>query len=338
MSGARRERGMVLVVVLVFVLLLTSLVATFQRRATIDAMIARHRDEAAEAEALARGGVRLAIALLLEDRLVEEADGFRSETRLDVWARAGAVEVPVPEGSSLRLRIEDTSARLDLNALLEDGAPRKNAELYLVALLEKVIDDMPGRPEEKRYEADELAQSLLDFMDEDETGMKGGREDDYYQQQKPPYAATNRPLLSVDELRMVRGFDGPLVEALSHYVTVYPYAKADGINPNTAPPHVLGILYHGVGTDFELADEEVVRRVLKAREGGEVLCADEAQNPACSPLSAVVEGEVFPPPTFKTDVFTVLAEAHVGQVGRSARAVVDRSQPDNPLLLSWQVE
>jgi hypothetical protein len=69
-----------------------------------------------------------------------------------------------------------------------------------------------------------------------------------------------------------------------------------------------------------------------------VLCADEAQNPACSPLSSAVEGEIFPPPTFKTDVFTVVAEARVGQVRRSVEAVVDRSKPDSPLLLSWQVE
>lgn len=339
MSEVRRERGIVLVVVLVFVLLLTGAIATFLRRATVDAMIARHRDETAEAESLARGGVRLAVALLLEDRLLEEAAGFRSETLLDVWARAGAVEIPAPEGSRLHLRIEDTSARLDLNALLDDdGAPRKNAELYLVQLLERVIDDMPGRPEQKRYDPEELARNLLDYIDEDEVGQNGGRENDAYQKRTPAAQAPNRPLLSVDELRLVEGYDGPLVDALSHYVTVFPYAKADGINPNTAPPHVLGVLFHGVGTEMGLADEETVRRVLKAREAGEVLCADEAKNPACSPLSAVVEGEIFPPPTLESDVFRIVAEASVGEVRRSARAVIDRSKPDEPLLLSWQVE
>jgi type II secretory pathway component PulK len=336
---AQRDQGIVLVVVLVFVLLLTGAIATFLRRATVDAMIARHRDDAAEAESLARGGLNLAIALLLEDRLSELAAGFRSESLLDVWARAGAADIPSPDGSSLRLRIQDASARLNLNALLDDkGAPRKNAELYLVAVLKKVIDDMPGRTEEKSYDASELARNLLDYMDQDETGQKGGRENDYYQEQKPPYEAANRPLLGLQELRLVQGFDAALVDALSRYVTMYPYAKADGINPNTAPPHVLGLLFHGVGQDFELADEEGVRKILKAREGGEILCADEAQNPACSPLSGAVEGEIFPPPTFKTDVFTVIAEARVGPVHRTVEAVVDRSKPDKPLLLSWQVE
>jgi general secretion pathway protein K len=337
-SGLARDEGIVLVVVLVFVLLLTSAIATFLRRATVDAMISRHRDEAAEAESLARGGVRLGIALLLEDRLTEQAVGFRSESLLDVWARAAAVQIPVPEGSNLRLAISDTGSRFNLNSLMEDGAPRKNAELYLNKLLEKVIEDMPGRTEEKQYEIPDLARNLLDYMDEDETGLKGGQENDYYQEQKPPYKAANRPLLDLNELRMVQGFDGALVDALSAYATVHPYAKADGINPNTAPPHVLGLIFHGVGQDFELVDEEGVRGVLKAREAGEILCADEAQNPACSPLSGVIEGEIFPPPTFKTDVFTVAAEATVGQVRRRISAVVDRSDPEKPLLLSWQVQ
>lgn len=325
-------------VVLVFVLLLTSAIATFLRRATVDAMVARHRDEASEAESLARAGVQLGIVLLLEDRLLELASGFRSETLLDVWSRVGAAPIPGGEDADLWLRIQDSTARLNLNALIEDGAPRKNAEIYLPALLSRVIEDMPGRPEEKRYDVDELARNLLDYLDDDDVAQRGGHEDDYYQQQKPPYTAANRPLLSVSELRSVQGFDAALVDALSRYVTVHPYAKADGINPNTAPPHVLGILFHGVGTRLELTREESIRRVLKARESGEVLCAEGASGAACTPLAEVIEGEIFPPPTLKSDVFTVRADARVGQVRRGIEAVVDRSKPDAPLLLSWQVE
>jgi type II secretory pathway component PulK len=54
----------VLLVVLFFALLLSASVVTFLRRSTVDSMIARNRDSAAQADALARGGVRLAEALL----------------------------------------------------------------------------------------------------------------------------------------------------------------------------------------------------------------------------------------------------------------------------------
>ena len=65
------QRGVVLMAVLVFALLLTTSVASFTHRAVIDAMISRNRDAAAEAEALARGGARLAAAMLVSDRVNE---------------------------------------------------------------------------------------------------------------------------------------------------------------------------------------------------------------------------------------------------------------------------
>ena len=70
-EAARAQRGIVLIAVLFFIALLVSGVATFLRRATLDGMIARNRDLTARSEALARGGVQLATALLLQDRLDE---------------------------------------------------------------------------------------------------------------------------------------------------------------------------------------------------------------------------------------------------------------------------
>ena len=43
------------------------------------------------------------------------------------------------------------------------------------------------------------------------------------------------------------------------------------------------------------------------------------------------------PPTFSANVFTVVAEARIGDVHRSVEAVIDRRQPENTQLLSWRV-
>ena len=94
MMRSKDERGVILVVVLVFALLLVTSITTFQRRAMLDSMVARHRDSAAEAEAAARGGVRLAITLLLEDRLQEITGGLDSDSLTDAWARASGIELP----------------------------------------------------------------------------------------------------------------------------------------------------------------------------------------------------------------------------------------------------
>jgi type II secretory pathway component PulK len=334
---SKDERGVILVVVLVFALLLVTSITTFQRRAMLDSMVARHRDSAAEAEAAARGGVRLAITLLLEDRLQEITGGLDSDSLTDAWARASGIELPAGDGVVLRLSVEDAGARLNLNALIDGGKPRKYSELFLTQLLERVIDDIPTG-KSKAYDTADLAQNLLDYLDADEVAIQGGLEDDAYQRRDPPAKAPNRPLLSVDELRLVEGFDGPLVDALRPYVTVYPYARADGINPNTAPPYVLGLVFHGVGEDFRFASEDEVKSVLKAREGGELVCADDASNPACAvKLQDVLPGEVFPPPTFTSRVFTIRAEATVGEVRRTIEAVVDRGTPSQPQILAWRV-
>jgi general secretion pathway protein K len=345
---------MVLIAVLFFIALLASGVATFLRRATLDGMIARNRDLASRSEALARGGVQLATALLLQDRLDEEQatvpqdrpgrpesqpTPFRSETRSDPWAKVGELEIPVADGGRLRLRIEDAGARLNLNALFDrDGLAHPDAEAFLSALLDKVIGEMTLPYEEKLYDPGELAQNLIDFVDSDDHQQDGDPEDDYYQLQRPAYRAANRPLLSIDELGLVEGFDSALVEAIRPYATVYPYTRGAGINPNTAPSHVLATLFHGISPNYRLADEETVRRILEMREADAMFCGKGANRPGCISLAeAEVEGTPFPPLTYETDVFRVSAEASYGDVRRTIEAVIDRSEVTSPLILSWRV-
>jgi type II secretory pathway component PulK len=332
---ARTQRGIVLIAVVFFIALLVSGIATFLRRATLDGMIAQNRDLVSRSEALARGGVRLATALLLQDRFDEVAIGFRSESRSDLWARVGEVEIPVADGGLLRVRIEDAGSRLNLNGLLDaNGTAHVDAESFLTAFLDKVIEEMPVRDEEKNYDSAALAGSLVDYVDADDVEPRGDREDDYYQLQDPPYRAPNRPLLSFDELRLVEGFDGALVDAIRPYATVFPFTGG-GINPNTAPSHVLAVLYHGTSGDHRLADEETVRRILDERGGDTVLCETE-EGEACTTLGAEF-GTAFPPLSYTAEVFQVRAEARYGQVRRTVEAVIDRSDPAEPLVLSWRV-
>ena len=57
-ASSRNERGIVLAIVLVMIFALVTAVFSFQRRAIIDTTIATNRLEAAEADALAKGGLR----------------------------------------------------------------------------------------------------------------------------------------------------------------------------------------------------------------------------------------------------------------------------------------
>ena len=51
----------------------------------------------------------------------------------------------------------------------------------------------------------ELADAILDFIDDDETSRTNGCESDYYNGLQPSYSSKNSPLESLDELLLVRG-------------------------------------------------------------------------------------------------------------------------------------
>ncbi len=324
--------------VMFFVLLAVTGVATFLRRATVDGLVARNRDLSAQSEALARGGIQLATAFLLQDKINESGGDLAVETREELWAQVALVPIDTADGGQLHLKIEDSGSRLNLNSLLDDGKLRDDrlSETFLTEFLDRVIEEIPGGDEDRNYDPAELARDLLDYIDEDDVGIFGGLEDDYYLLQDPPYRAANRPLLSVEEIALVKGFDRTLMEALRPYVSVFPLHASDGINPNTAPPWILALMYHGVG-DERFATEDTVRRVLELRENGITLCAEETGDD-CSALGQTVDGQVFPPPTFTTDVFRVESVARYGDVERTLVVWIDRSEPAEPAWLAWDLQ
>jgi len=338
-DARRRESGIVLVLVIFFILLLTSAIATFLRRAALDAGIATQRDRARSAEALARGGVRLGETLLLEDLRLKGAEQGAPDSLHDVWARVRGIDLEPDPDAELYVEIEDAGAAFNLNGLLVKGEVSEEARGMLAALLEGVIAVMPGEPAEHAgYEPELLADNLADWLDADDVTPTGEPEDELYAKRAPPYRAANQPLLSVDELRLVDGFDGPLVDALRPFVGVYPLVGGGGINVNTAPPWVLAQLQRGSDVSgMRPVEVEDVERLVEAREEGP-LCAGEAPAPNCRPLAEILDGDAIQPkPTERSTVFRIRAIARLFDVERSIETVVDRSDPAALERLSWRV-
>jgi len=351
--GSRRTDGVVLPLVLVVALLLSGAMVTFLRRSVIDAMAVANRDRASRAEALARGGVRIGTALAVNDRfsktLQRLSEGSAPGASLqDIWARVGQTKFTNEEGDVLRVRVEDAGARLNLNALVPIGAqgaearPSEEAEEMLVAVLDKVLTELEPKTEERVYDPRVLARNLLDYMDADDVAIDGHREDDYYLGLDPPRTAANRPLLSVDEIALVEGFDVQLAAALRPYVTVFPFVNAQGIDLNTAPPHVLALVFHGSSGDMRLANEAIVRQILQLRDQDAAICRDspkKAEN--CVTLAEVGlgEGGIYPQATMPADAttFLITAEARAGEITRTIEAALDVSDLEQPVLLSWRM-
>ena len=87
----------------------------------------------------------------------------------------------------------------------------------------------------------ELAQAIVDWIDPDQDPLfPDGAEDSDYTVRTPPYLAANRSLLSVGELRLLKGMEQEAYDKLAPLVCALP--PGTPLNVNTAPAAVLAAL------------------------------------------------------------------------------------------------
>lgn len=102
----------------------------------------------------------------------------------------------------------------------------------------------------------ELISNLADWMDPDTTRLyRGGYEDSLYNTLDSPYLAKNAPFDTVDEIRLVSGWDDRVLERFGDQLTVF---GGNQINVNQASDEVLFALLRshldGVLTDDDFVD------------------------------------------------------------------------------------
>ena len=189
--------------------------------------------EHVQAQAMVGAGVDWARAVLSDDRRSSSVDHLG-----EPWALR-LPSIPVDNGD-LAGHIEDEQGRFNLNNLASSGkVDIKQLENFrrLLSIL-----DLPG----------ELADALADWIDADgEPQPQDGAEDGYYLALDPPYLAANRPLVDVEELALVRGFDASARARLRPFVTALP--RPTPVNVNTAPPEVIAAIIKSMDIDMARA-------------------------------------------------------------------------------------
>ncbi len=328
------EHGVVLLLVLVILVACISTVYAFTRTTTLEVLSSRHRSERTRAELLARSGVRVVERVLLDDLDWGDELTRLLESERDDWALLTRAPIEVSGGGVLRIGIVDAGARINLNGLIDaSGQAHRPSRPFLETALERIIESMPGRAEEKLYDIDAIAVGILDWLDaDDQTASFGDNEERFYGNKDPDAVPLNRPLFSLDELAAVPGVDRLLLEALKDYFTSYPMFPAvnkSGVNPNTAPAHVLGLVYHyqGNASEGRLFDRDDVFRILRFRDEERLFCRDLSRE-ACESFQEHMEifGDlVFPPLQFASDVFEIEVEASYGETRACVSRVIDRS-------------
>jgi general secretion pathway protein K len=194
-----------------------------QQSATLDqAMLVSSR---AQADQYARAGLDWARGVLAQDARTAGAWDSLDEG----WAQPIAA-LPA-ERAMVSGAIVDEQSKFNLNNLVE-GNTKSDAQVQAFQRLLKSLDLAP-----------ELSEAVVDWIDPDAdlTGTAGA-EDAYYLSLKKPYRAANNPMIQVEELYRVRGFDAAAVAKLKPYVTALTPPASRTVNVNTASDLVLAAL------------------------------------------------------------------------------------------------
>ena len=262
------------------------------RRVAIDDSVAMNRDRAQQAEALARGGVRLAEVILLEDLRTRGLQGG-PDSRHDIWARAGDLDLIDDPDVDLHVRIEDAAARINLNGFLKKGAVSEDNRLFLQQFPRRRDRDharAPRGPAIRRARTRGESRRL-DRRGRGDEPTARPRARSTRAAIRPSWSRTGRCSRSTS-CASSRASTVALVEALKPFVGVYPLVGGGGVNLNTAPPWVLIQTVARLGGERRLRplEEKDVRRIVDAREEGPI-CGGEGQDASCTPLTQVLEGD-----------------------------------------------
>ena len=185
----------------------------------------------AQADLYARAGLDWARGILIEDARTAGS----IDTLEEGWAKP-IVGLPV-ERAIVAGAIADEQAKFNLNNLLK-GTQKSSEDMEIFKrLLEKGLGLDP-----------QLADAVLDWIDPDsDLASTSGAEDAYYLALRRPYRAANQPMVQVEELYRVRGFDAATVAKLRPHVTALPGRTS--VNMNTAGATVLAALLPEVSKD-----------------------------------------------------------------------------------------
>jgi len=203
--------------------------------------------------------------------------------------------MPVPVGQELMLNDEGefriplyrfNGQPLTLNYVTDDNmvvriydhAGKINLNRIERTDMQKIIEKQLGEGFDPR-QVQALLAAWADWTDLNSLLTPGGAEDEYYESLETPYTARNVPEMdSVDELRLIRGFD-ELFGDLNLEAAFTIYGTGNAVNPNLATREALLLL---PGLDEELVEEIIAHREqtdLRTKpEVGEIL-----------PLEAMVE-------------------------------------------------
>ena len=242
MKDDSSQRGIALLTILVMVALATILAATIAKRQTNTAENTGYLMRQDQSLLYAKSAEAFFSELLIQD----SDNGSSIDHLQENWAKP-MPSFPVEDGS-VSGKLLDESGKFNLNNLVKADGNQvdDSARRWFEKLLQRV-----GLPAE-------LSQAVIDWQDtNDEVTGAMGAESSYYQGLDPAYLTPNTKFHSIEELKLVRGFEGKNYDLIKPYVTALP--EQTKLNMNTAPALLLASIDPKV-------DVKAIEQQLKIKE------------------------------------------------------------------------
>ena len=238
----KKQKGIALITILVMVALATILAATIAQRQKFTAENTAYLMRQNQSLWYAKSAETFFSELLVEDAENAGDVDYLQEN----WAKPMPA-FPVEDGY-VTGQLYDESGKFNLNSLVDDsGQVNVAAKEWFEQLLTNAGLNA------------QLSEAVIDWQDADnETLGPMGAEESYYRGLRNAYLPANSKFHAVEELKMVRGFEGEKYLQIAPYVSAITVTDAK-VNINTAPAIVLASL-------AESLDVKTVEAVLEQRQ------------------------------------------------------------------------
>ncbi len=167
--------------------------------------------------------------------------------------------LPISETGIMTLSVYDGTQCLPLSSLRNSGGedddrPAGNSDIFKRLLTNAGVTEL---------DAASLTSAVIDWQDDDQQLLPGGAEDYTYLGLTPPYRTPNSPMVSVAELRAVRGMDEDILTAISPFICTGDPERGAQVNINTLANWQVPLLSAMLGE----GEDQLASQILQARPG-----------------------------------------------------------------------
>ncbi|MBI5149197.1 MAG: general secretion pathway protein GspK [Candidatus Omnitrophica bacterium] len=250
------EHASVLIAVLWCLFFLSVLAVAIYAYVAPQVGLAQRVKERAQTYYLAEAGVKTAVFMLGDDQspdydALNETWAGDEETFRDIrLGDQGYVSIKYEYAPS------DDSGASETRYGLVDEERKINVNKATVEILQRLFETVA---QTTAQEADDIADSILDWIDEDDEPRPNGAESGYYKNLAGGYPCPNGKFETLEELLLVKGMTPEIFAKVKEHVTVY---GAGQVNINTSGKDVLEAL----GMSGALAE-----KVIQFRRGNDSL-------------------------------------------------------------------